>query len=269
MKFLKDFAKSIWKKSNEDLLFTHAAALTYYSFIYFVPILALFYFFFDYFNGFEQIKASIQSFVGVYLAPQLAETILSYVQTIQDRVSVEAIGIFGVIGFLVSSFLMLYQIEFSFNAMLGKNIPEHRIRRMFKYVILMTVGPIFIGLSILAQQSVYKITDGHVEITALSILVSILPLVTTLIFITIMYRWISAIRLTWKTCLKAGAFAGIGIEVIKQLYAYYVVYSLKGSPYGVMAVLPLFLIWINTIWTITLFGGQICCYLNARESKAS
>ena len=99
MKNFGKFTKSIWNKSNTDLLFTHAAALTYYSFIYFIPILALFYFFFDYFNGFDQIKASIQSFVGVYLAPQLADTILSYVQTVQEQVSAEAIGVLGVIGF--------------------------------------------------------------------------------------------------------------------------------------------------------------------------
>lgn len=265
MKSFKNFAKSIWKKSNDDLLFTHAAALTYYSFIYFVPILALFYFFFDYFDGFEKIKASIQSFVGVYLAPQLADTILSYVQTVQEQVSAETIGLFGLVGFVVSSLLMLYQIEFSFNAMLGSNKPEHRIRRMMKYALLMTSGPIFIGLSILAQQSVYKIREGHIEVTPLSILVSVLPLVTTVVFITLVYRWVAAVRLSWRTCLKAGVFAGVGIEIVKQLYAYYVIYSLKGSAYGTMAVLPLFLIWINTIWTITLVGGQICSYFYEKE----
>ena len=83
----------------------------------------------------------------------------------------------------------------------------------------------------------------------------------------ILYKWVSSIDLSWKTALKAGAFSGIGIEIIKQLYAYYVIYSLKGSAYGTMAVLPLFVIWLNTIWTITLFGGQICCYLHGQEAK--
>ena len=106
---------------------------------------------------------------------------------------------------------MLYQIEFSFNAMLGSNKPDHRIRRMIKYALLMTSGPIFIGLSILAQQAVYKISSGHIVVTPLAILVSILPLATTVIFITMLYRWVSAIRLPWITCLKGEVFAGIGI----------------------------------------------------------
>lgn len=263
MKKFKSFVKAIWKKSNEDVLFTHAAALTYYTFIYFVPILALFYFFFAYFDGFDKVSTSIQSLIGAYLAPQLAETILGYVETIQKEVSAETVGWFGVIGFLVSSALMLYQMEFAFNAMLGKAQPQHRFKRMLRYTLLMTTGPIFIGLSILTQQAVYKLNEGHFEINPLSILVAVLPLITTLIFMTVLYKWVSAIRLKWSTCLKAAAFSAVGIEVLKQLYSYYVVYSLKGSAYGVMAVLPLFLVWLNTIWTIILMGGQICCYLNA------
>lgn len=266
MSSFKGFVKSIWKKSNEDFLFTHAAALTYYSFIYFVPVLALFYFFFDYFDGFEQIKKSIQSLMGAYLAPQLAETILGYVKTIQEQVNAETVGVFGVIGFIVSSCLMLYQIEFSFNSMLGKTQPQHRIRRMFRYALLMTLGPIFIGLSILTQQSVFKINEQHFDVTLLAVMVSILPFVTTIIFMTVLYKWVSAIKLRWTTALKAALFAGVGIEILKQLYAYYVVYSLKGSAYGAMAVLPLFLVWINTIWTITLFGGQICSYIHAKNN---
>ena len=267
MKNFKTFLRSIWKKSNEDVLFTHAAALTYYSFIYFVPIFALFYFFFAYFDGFDKVTSSIQSLIGAYLAPQLAETILEYVETIQKEVSAQTVGIFGVIGFVVSSCLMLYQIEFSFNAMLGKEHPQHRVKRMLRYAMLMTTGPVFIGLSILTQQAVFKLNHGKMDVSPLSIVVAVLPLVTTVIFITVLYKWVSAIRLTWKTCLKAGAFAGVGIEILKQLYAFYVVYSLKGSAYGAMAVLPLFLIWINTIWTVILYGGEICCYLNAKDTK--
>ncbi len=268
MNLFKDFIKPIWKKSNEDLLFTHSASLTYYTFLYFIPIIALFYFFFDYFNGFEEIQESVQNFVGVYLAPQFAETILRYVKIVKEEVSASTIGFFGVIGFIVSSFLLLYQIEFSFNSMLGSKKPERRVRRMLRYALLMVVGPIMIGLSILAQRSVLKNTDGQVEVGILTVLVSVLPLLTTVSFISVLYRWVSVIRLPWKVCFKAGAFAGISIEVLKQLYAYYVIYSLKNSAYGTMAVLPLFLVWINLIWTITLIGGQICCLLYSKTSKA-
>jgi membrane protein len=263
----KSFLRSIWKKSNDDLLFTHAAALTYYSFIYFVPIFALFYFFFAYFDGFEKVTNSVQSLIGAYLAPQLADTILSYVVLIQKQVSAKTIGIFGVIGFIISSCLMLYQIEFSFNAMLGREHPQHRIKRMLKYALLMTMGPIFVGLSILTQQAVYKLNQGHIRIEPLSVFVAIMPLVSTVMFITVLYKWVSVLKLSWQTCLRAGLFAGVFIEILKQLYAFYVVYSLKNSTYGAMAVLPLFLIWVNTTWTVVLMGGQICCYLHAQKKS--
>lgn len=264
-KFFNGFVKPIWKKSNEDLLFTHAASLTYYSFLYFIPILALFYFLFDYLDGFDQLSESIQSFVGTYLAPQFAETILSYVKIIQDEVSGATIGVFGVIGFFISSGLLLYQIEFSFNAMMGKHQPEHRIRRMLKYALLMITGPVFIGLSILAQRAAIKTVQGQLDVTIVAVLLALLPLLSTIFFLTFLYKWVSAVKLPWSVCIRAGIFSGVAIEVVKQLYAYYVIYALKNSAYGTMAVLPLFLVWINTIWTITLLGGQICCLLGTRD----
>lgn len=247
------------------MLLTHSASLTYYSFIYFIPIFALVYFFFDYFNGFEKIAASIQTLLTAYLVPQVADTISSYVMTIQENISATRLGLFGVIGFVISSCLMLYQIEFSFNSMLHSQHVHNKVKRVVKYILLMSGGPIFIGLSILAQQTVYKMSGGHADLTFLSMLVSVLPLITTVIFVTVLYKWVSAMKLSWFTCFKAALFAGIGIEVLKQLYASYVVYSLKGSAYGKMAILPLFLIWINLIWTIILLGGQICYELNKNE----
>jgi membrane protein len=268
MKALKAFVSSIWKKSNEDMLLTHSASLTYYSFIYFIPIFALVYFFFDYFNGFEKIATSIQSLLTAYLVPQVADTISSYVMTIQENISAKKLGLFGVIGLTISSCLMLYQIEFSFNSMLHSQHAHTKAKRIIKYILLMSGGPIFIGLSILAQQTVYKMSSGHADMTFLSILVSVLPLITTVLFITVLYKWVSSTKLSWLTCFKAAIFAGIGIEVLKQLYASYVVYALKGSVYGKMAVLPLFLVWINGIWTIILIGGQICYQLNKNKEEA-
>lgn len=267
MKSLRVLIGSIWKKSNEDMLLTHSASLTYYSFIYFIPIFALVYFFFDYFNQFEKIAASIQTLLTAYLVPQVADTISSYFMTIQENISAKRVGLFGVVGFAISSCLMLYQIEFSFNSMLHNQHIHNKVKRIAKYILLMSGGPIFIGLSILAQQTVYKMSGGHADMTFLSILVSVLPLITTVIFIMVLYKWVSATKLSWLTCFKAAIFAGIGIEVLKQLYASYVVYALKGSTYGKMGVLPLFLVWINLIWTIILLGGQICYQLDKNERE--
>ncbi len=260
MKKLFRFIFFILKKSFDDLLFTHAAALTYYTFIYIIPVLALFYFFFDYFGGYEQIKESVRGLVGGYLAPQMADQVLEYVDTIQKEVSATTVGIFGVFGFIFSSFLLLNKIEFAFNQMLGSNTAVKKLARLARFAILMVLGPILIGLSILAQQSVYKINQTGLDVLALTIIVSFLPLVTTTSFMAFLYKWISRTPLTWRTTIKAGIFAGLGIEVVKQLYAYYAMYSLQNSAYGTMAMFPLFLVWINVVWTIALLGGQICYY---------
>lgn len=249
----------IWKKSQQDLIFVHASSLTYSTFLNFIPMFALAYYFFDFIGGFEQLQGDAQNFISDNLAPQFADEILTYLEIIRIKINPQAMGVFGVVGFIVSGIVLLSKIEVSLNSMW--NFPKTRpwVQKVTTYWTMLSLGPIFIGFSIIAvrQALIHIQSDTGVFGYILASVMSVFPYLTTTLFFTAIYLWLPAIRIPWKAALLGGVVAAILFEGLKQLYAVYAVYALKNSIYGTLAVIPIFMVWMNFLWVVILFGAQV------------
>ena len=57
---------------------------------------------------------------------------------------------------------------------------------------------------------------------------------------------------------KAALIAGIGFTAVQYLYLEtQVLVAKQNAIYGVLAALPLFMIWLNLGWTIILYGAEL------------
>ncbi len=255
--------KYIWKKSEKDLIFIHASSLTYSTFLNFIPLFALAYYFFDFIGGFEQLQGDTQSFISENLAPQFADEILTYLEIIRIKINPKAMGVFGVVGFIVSGILLLSKIEASLNSMwnFSKNRPW--VQKVTTYWTMLSLGPIFIGFSVItARQALLKFQDDQSLVGfALASVLSALPYITTALLFTAIYLWLPAVRISWRAATVGGVVAAILFEGLKQLYAIYAVYALKNSIYGTLAVIPIFMVWINFLWVVILLGAQVCHFM--------
>jgi membrane protein len=73
-----------------------------------------------------------------------------------------------------------------------------------------------------------------------------------------MYKYIPAIRVHTRHAFKAAVIAGIGFTAVQYLYLETQVMVAKMSAvYGVLAALPLFMIWLSIGWTIVLYGAEL------------
>ncbi len=73
-----------------------------------------------------------------------------------------------------------------------------------------------------------------------------------------MYKYIPGIRVHQKHAFKAALIAGIGFTAVQYLYLETQVMVAKQSAiYGVLAAIPLFMIWLNLGWTIILYGAEL------------
>ena len=73
-----------------------------------------------------------------------------------------------------------------------------------------------------------------------------------------MYKYIPGTRVHQKHALKAALISGIVFAVVQFLYLETQVMVAKQSAvYGVLAALPLFMIWLNIGWTIILYGAEL------------
>ena len=73
-----------------------------------------------------------------------------------------------------------------------------------------------------------------------------------------MYKYIPACKVKFRYALKAALFAGIIFTVLQYLYLETTVMVAKSSAvYGVLAAVPLFMVWLSWGWTIIIYGAEL------------
>ena len=78
------------------------------------------------------------------------------------------------------------------------------------------------------------------------------------LILTAMYKFIPATRVHTRCAFKAALIAGIGFTAVQYLYLEtQVMVAKQNAIYGVLAALPLFMIWLNIGWTIILYGAEL------------
>lgn len=258
----------IVKKSDDDNISIHSASLTYTTVLSFIPIIAMAYFFFDVMGGLDKFQTDIEKFIGTNLAPNFADQILELVASVREKVSAKALGAFGFVGFILAGINLLAKVELSLNMIWGKKRARPWVQKMSTFWTLISLGPIFLGLSLLLTGAVLDwLRSDRGEIArAIVFLWQFIPYVTSSILMTMVYMWLPAHKIKFKSAMYAGIAAGVVFEIAKQLYAVYAVRAIKSSIYGSLAVAPVFLLWLNFVWMIFLFGAQICHYLNERQA---
>lgn len=79
-----------------------------------------------------------------------------------------------------------------------------------------------------------------------------------ILILAVMYKYIPGTKVLFRYALKAALFSGISFAGVQYLYLETQVMVAKQSAvYGVMAAIPLFMVWMNLAWTIILYGAEL------------
>ena len=79
-----------------------------------------------------------------------------------------------------------------------------------------------------------------------------------ILILSAMYKYIPAAHVRYRHALKAAVIAGIGFTGVQYLYLEtQVMVAKQNAIYGVLAAIPLFMIWLNLGWTIVLYGAEL------------
>ena len=80
----------------------------------------------------------------------------------------------------------------------------------------------------------------------------------SVLILMVMYKFVPAARVHTRCAFKAALIAGIGFTAVQYLYLEtQVMVAKQNAIYGVLAALPLFMIWLNIGWTIVLYGAEL------------
>jgi len=142
---------------------------------------------------------------------------------------------------------------------------ERNFLKMIGIIIGITILSPFVVIIFFSGSVVYShvlnlIFPSHIaELNSLKSLLSwALFAGASIMVLSAMFKYIPGTKVRYKHALKAAIIAGIIFTGVQYLYLETQVMVAKQSAvYGVIAAIPLLMIWLNMGWTIILYGAEL------------
>lgn len=249
---------------TKDLCVLRASALTYYTLLTIVPVLAMA---FGIAQGFGFEQNLEQQILGQFKGQEeVVRQIFAFVSAMLERTRGGLIAGIGVVLLFYYVFRIMFNIELTLNAIWKVDETRPAIRKLTDYMTLMILGPLVVILS--GSLNVY-ITTTVERITAeVGVWQQLTPLINTplrlipyamiWLILTLVYVVMPNKSVKFFPALIAGILAGTAYQLTQWGYiTFQVGVSNMNAIYGSFAALPLFLVWVQLSWTIILFGAEV------------
>ena len=244
-----------------------ASALTYLTLLSLVPLLAVVYSVIDLFTGEAQIHDRVQTYINAQLGIGAGAAIAGALTAFTSKATIQTLGAIGFMALLLSVISLLWNIESAFNHIYAVKKPRSVVERLLKYWSFLTLGPVFLTLSLYVTWEISRMQEahgssGHSEI--LHALAALSSIAITYAGLAFLYKVIPNARVRLRSALSAAFTAGTVWEIAKFLFAWASSRMVQVHKiYGSVAVLPITLTWIYISWLIALVGCRLCFALDA------
>ncbi|MBU2498594.1 MAG: YihY family inner membrane protein [Proteobacteria bacterium] len=249
---------------TEDRSPLRASALTFYSLLSIVPVVAMV---FGIAKGFG-FEESLEQVLLRTLEGQeeIVIRIVGFAHAVLENVKGGLVAGIGLLVLFYTVIMILSNIENAFNDIWGIKTPRSLGRKITDYLSLMLIGPIlFILSSTLTvfitsglKQVVEKIAILEVVRPGIFLLLQLLPYAALWILFCFMYVFIPNTKINYRSGILGGIIAGTMYHLFQWGYINLQIGVAKyNAIYGSFAALPLFFLWLQISWLIVLFGAEI------------
>ncbi len=250
------------KGFNKNDCTTKSSALTFLSTLSWVPSLVIV-IGISHGLGFD-VKKEIYRFMQGQ--DKITDHLLGFAENMLDKTRGDVITFTGLLVLFFTVGRLLHNIESIFNSIW--NINSHRTvqRKFTDYTAILILAPILMfsssSLNIFIHTEVESLLSQSAELSFLSTLLekafSFIPYTLLWILLSLLYIIMPNTKVQIKSALIAGTISGTLFQLTQWFYINFQVgVSNYNAIYGSLAALPLFLIWLYTSWTITLFGAEL------------
>lgn len=233
-----------------------AAALTYMTLFALVPMMTVTYTMFSVVPAFDGVPEQLQSIIFDHFLPETGNEVSQYLSdfSAQARSLTKA----GVVMLLITAFLMLRNIEKTFNSIWGVKQARGGMVGYLLYWAVLSIGPLLLGAGFVISTyllSLRLVVDELSQMGIAAILASGLPMLFSSIAFTLLFVAVPNCRVPLRYGVVGGLLSALCFEALKSLFGYIVANSSFKLVYGAFAAVPLFLLWLNLLWTIILAGA--------------
>ncbi|MDP1881052.1 MAG: YhjD/YihY/BrkB family envelope integrity protein [Parachlamydiaceae bacterium] len=265
------FWKRVWRVLKdsargfiEDDCYAKASALTFYTLLSIVPVLAVL---FGIAKGFG-FEGALEKEINetFYEQKELVAKLIQFAYSWLQSVKGGVIAGVGSIALLWSVFGLLNNIETALNSIWKTRFSRPYTRKISDYLATMIICPIFLvtvsSINVYLNTQIVDTAQNYMIVQAVSpFLLSILklfPYFLSIILFSFVYLFMPNTQVYIRSALIAGIIGGSAFQLWQWIYIRFQIgVSSYGAIYGSFAALPLFLIWLQISWLILLAGAEI------------
>ena len=196
--------------------------------------------------------------------PEFVSTMMEKANGLLDTAKGGGPGLVSFLIFLWAIIWMMFQVETVFNNVWGiQKIPRKLYKRFGFYIIVLALSPLLVfvfsaGIAFYANVTNLFGLDLS-DLRFLPKLLGYLGFYTISMFtFSAMFTFIPATKVRYRYGLRSAALTALVFVVFQYLYLETQMFIGKlSSAYGVIAAIPLFLIWLNYSWQIIIYGAEL------------
>ena len=240
---------------QEHRTLVRCAALTFYTLISIVPILAVV---FAIVKGFGIIEDLIANLYSIFPKnPEIIDYVVEFANKALDNTKSGVVAAVGIITLFWAVIRVFGSIEDAFNNIWEVTSTRSIARKYSDYIAVVVAAPILWaaanGINTYAQS-----LFGGIEAAWVVWVSKLMSIVVMWVMFAFLYYVIPNTKVRIGSAIMAGVVAGTAFILFQWGYIYLqVVMTSYNAIYGSFAALPLFLMWVQYSWMILLFGGEL------------
>ena len=249
-----------------------ASALTFYSTLSFIPVVALVLAIARGFGAANALEKWLneQNFTN----PEVMQWVMNVAGKALDNTQSNIIAGLGIVVLIWSVVKMLASTELAMNRIWGVKKGRGVVKKFTDYLSILFIAPILIVL--VSSMNVFLMSNlqeyaaegsllGYAG-AALTTLLRWVPYVLVWFLFVFLYMFMPTTPVRFKYALVAGIVAGTVFQVVQWFYIRFQVgVSSYNAIYGGLAALPLLLVWLQLSWSIVLWGTELCYIMRNRH----
>jgi membrane protein len=261
------------KGFSKDDCTPRASALTYYTLLSIVPVMAMAFGIAKGFGLEEALNKQLEYYLGAH--EDILEQVVGFSYSLLEETRGGLVAGIGLVFLLWTVVKVLTNIELSFNAVWGIKKSRSWVKKIAEYISVMIIGPILLILSgsmtVFISTELSALTSESRWFGFMGVVSELAPRVLPYILIWFLFIFLLMAmpntRVRLRPAIIAGIISGTMFQLMQWAYITLQVGAVKyNAVYGSFAALPMFLIWVQISWMIVLFGAELSfAYENVRR----
>lgn len=252
----------LWRDAKSVDIFKDAYAMAYVTLFSLIPTLAacfaLISLFTPLFGENSDLLKNAEGFILKNLATGSGEQAIQYLESFLANTDFKKIGVTGFASTLVTTTLLLQQIEVSLNSIFEVKEKRTMIQRFLYFWTILTLGTFSLAVSV-GTLSSFAWSSRYLDLTLSQTIVRDIFYMGGIFFLfLVIYKFGPNRFIKFKSsALGALTATVLLIQAIRFFSLYVTKFTSYQAIYGALAALPIFLLWLYVMWLITLLGALV------------